>query len=86
MRRITRDDAIKAVGTADDVTIAQIVGTGATVEELAEALAWMENDEPLINDGRPLPSGRVGELVEIMEELEADAEDEPGGPAPGATS
>ena len=83
MRRITRDDAIKAVGTADDVTIAQIVGTGATVEELAEALAWMENDEPLINEGKPLPSGRVGELVAIMEEIEADAEDEPGGPASG---
>ena len=82
MRRITRDDAIRAVGTADDVTIAQIVGTGATPEELAEALAWMENDEPLINDGKRLPSGRVGELVAIMEEIEADAEgDEPGGPA-----
>ena len=81
MRRITRDDAIRAVGTADDVTIAQIVGTGATPEELAEALAWMENDEPLINDGKPLPSGRVGELVAIMEEIEADADDEPGGPA-----
>jgi len=84
MRRITRDDAIKAVGTADDVAIAQIIGTGASVEELAEALAWMENDEPLINTGKPLPSGRVGELVAIIEELEAGEDDEPGGPPPGA--
>ena len=86
MRRITRDDAIKAVGTADDVAIAQIIGTGASVEELAEALAWMENDEPLINTGKALPSGRVGELVAIMEELEAGDEAEPGGPAPGPTN
>jgi hypothetical protein len=86
MRRITRDDAIKAVGAADDVVISQIIGTGATVEELAEALAWMENDEPLINDGKPLPSGRVGELVAIMEELEASDDDEPGGPAAGTPS
>ena len=84
MRRITRDDAIKAVGTADDVAIAQIIGTGASVEELAEALAWTENDEPLINTGKPLPSGRVGELVAIIEELEASDDDEPGGPPPGA--
>jgi hypothetical protein len=75
MRRITRDDAIKAVRGADDVAIAQIIGTGATVEELAEAQAWIENDEPLMNAGRPLPSGRVGELVEILTELEADEDD-----------
>jgi hypothetical protein len=76
MRRITRDDAIKAVGGADDVAIAQIIGTGATVDELAQAQAWLANDEPLMNAGRPLPSGRVGELVEILTELEADDEDD----------
>jgi hypothetical protein len=76
MRRITRDDAIKAVGGADDVAIAQIIGTGATVDELAQAQAWLANDEPLMNAGRPLPSGRIGELVEILNELEADDEDD----------
>ncbi len=76
MRRITRDDAIKAVGTdADDVVIAQIIGTGASVDELAEAQAWIVNDEPLMNAGRPLPSGRVGELVDILTELQASEED-----------
>jgi hypothetical protein len=76
MKRITRDDAIKAVGGADDVAIAQIIGTGATVDELAQAQAWLANDEPLMNAGKPLPSGRVGELVEILTELEADDEDD----------
>ena len=76
MRRITKDDAIKAVGGADDVAIAEIIGTGATVDELAEAQAWIANDEPLINAGKPLPSGRVGELVEILTELEADEDDD----------
>jgi hypothetical protein len=84
MRRITRDDAIKAVGAVDDVVIAQIIGTGATLDELAEAKAWMANDEPLMNAGKPLPSGRVGELVEILEELEAAEDDgEDGALAPG---
>jgi hypothetical protein len=30
MRRIARDDAIKALGPVDDAVIAQIIGTGAT--------------------------------------------------------
>jgi hypothetical protein len=76
MTRLTRNEIIKAVGAADDVTIAQIIGTGTTAEELAEAQAWIANDEPLMNAGRPLPSGRVGELVEILSELEPDEEDE----------
>jgi hypothetical protein len=77
MRRITRDDAIKAVGPVDDTVIAQIIGTGATVDELAEARAWVTNDEPLMNTGKPLPNGRVGELVDILSE---PSEDEEAGP------
>jgi hypothetical protein len=73
--RINRDDVIKAIGAADDVTIAQIIGTGATVDELAEALAWMANDEPMMNSGRPLATGRVRELVDILAELEPDDDD-----------
>ncbi len=76
--RITRDDVIKAIGTVDDVTIAQMIATGATVEELAEAQAWMANDEPMMNAGRPLATGRVRELVDILSELEPDDDDEPG--------
>jgi hypothetical protein len=76
MNRLARDDVINAVGEVDDVTIAQIIGTGATAEELAEAQAWIVNDEPLMNAGKPLPSGRVGELVEILTELEPDEDDE----------
>jgi hypothetical protein len=84
MKRVTRDDVIKAVGPVDDVTIAQIIGTGATVDELAEAQAWMANDEPLMNAGKPLPSGRVGELIEILSELEPEEDSEVGaGPVVG---
>ena len=56
--RSARDDVIKAIGTADDTTVAQIIGTGATVDELAEALAWMASDEPMMNSARPLATGR----------------------------
>jgi hypothetical protein len=81
--RITRDDVIKAIGAADDVTIAQMIATGATVDELAEAQAWMANDEPMMNAGRPLATGRVREIVDILAELEPDDdEDGRGAPAP----
>jgi hypothetical protein len=86
MKRVTRDDVTRAIGRVDDVTIAEIIGTGATADELAEAQAWIANDEPLMNAGKPLPSGRVGQLVEILTELEPDEDDvkEPG-PGVGQT-
>jgi hypothetical protein len=63
-------------GDLDDVVVADIIATGATAEELAEAHAWLANDEPLLNAGRPLPGGRVARLVDILavisEEEEAD--------------
>jgi hypothetical protein len=82
MTRLSREDVIKAVGSADDITIAQIVATDASAEELAEAKAWIANDEPLMNEGRPLPSGRVGELIEILTELDADADGDGRGAGP----
>jgi hypothetical protein len=81
-RRLTRDDVIRAVGPVDDVTVAEIIGTDATVNELAEAQAWIANDEPLLNDGRPLAQGRVRELIDILAELEpSETEDDAAGPA-----
>lgn len=83
MAGLTRDDVLKAVGSADDVTIAKIIATGATVEELAEAKAWLANDEPLMNAGKPLATGRARELVDILSDLDSTDEDEPGPTVPG---
>jgi hypothetical protein len=85
MQRLTQEDVIKAIGRIDDVTIAQIIGINATVDELAEALAWMANDEPMMNSGRRLATGRARELVDILAELEPD-DDEDGRGAPASIS
>jgi hypothetical protein len=85
MQRLTQEDIIKAIGRVDDVTIAQIIGINATVDELAEALAWMANDEPMMNSGRPLATGRARELVDILAELEPE-DDEDGRGAPASIS
>ncbi len=71
MTRIAREDVIRTFGDIDDALIAEIIGTGATVEEMTEAQAWIDSDEALMNAGRPLPNGRVGELVDMLAELKA---------------
>jgi hypothetical protein len=76
MKRVTRDDVTSVLGRVDDAVIAEIIGTGATTEELAEAKAWIVNDEPLMNEGRPLATGRVRELINLLAELEPDDEDD----------
>ena len=43
MRRLSRDDVVKTVDRADEVTIAQIIGTGATVARVHVRFAG--NDE-----------------------------------------
>jgi hypothetical protein len=63
------------LGPVDDRVAAEIIATGASKSELVEARAWMENDEALVNQMRALPKGRVAALVEILERLEAEAEE-----------
>lgn len=53
MAELTRDDVVAALGRVDDVTMAEIIASGATRQELVEAHAWVANDEPLVNAGRP---------------------------------
>ena len=64
--KLTRDAAKALIGPADDLMLTTILDTGATPGELAEAVAWIENDEALLSEGRPIPTGRVGQLIEIL--------------------
>jgi hypothetical protein len=63
------------LGPLDDVVAAEIIATGASIEELAQAQAWLINDEALINSGKPLPSGRVADILEILEAQEQEEEE-----------
>jgi hypothetical protein len=75
MEPLTRKDVVSALGAVDDFIVTDIVATGATVQELAEAQAWLCSDEAMMNEGRPLAAGRVGQLVEILQNIE---EEQPG--------
>ena len=72
MTLLTHKDVTAMLGPLDDVTIAKVIATGASVEELAQAQAWLANDEALMNAGTPLPAGRIGELVEIVAAIEQE--------------
>jgi hypothetical protein len=75
MKPLNREEIVSILGPVDDLGVAEIIGTGATLAELEEAHAWSTNDEPLINAGRSLPGGRVGQLLEIIRDLDSDAEE-----------
>lgn len=63
---ITREDVGAILGPTDETLVNDLVLTGATAEELAEAWAWVNSDEALLNEGRPPPSGRVAQLVDLL--------------------
>jgi hypothetical protein len=70
---LTGAEVRATLGPVDDVVIAEIIATGATADELAEARAWAA-DEALINSGRRLPAGRVGQLLRILDKIEENEE------------
>ena len=73
----THEDIIAALGPVDDLVVTEVIGMGATVEELAEANAWIANDEALMNVGQRLASGRVSRLVELIAAFKEADEEEP---------
>lgn len=63
---MTSDDVVAVLGPVDETLLAEVMATGATQVELAEAFAWTNNDEALIGEGRPLPTGKVAALVDLL--------------------
>lgn len=53
------------LGPVDDILLSEIIATGASAQELAEATAWISNDEALVGDGRHL-SRRVAALIDLL--------------------
>jgi len=72
VEKLTREDAKALVGSVGDLTIAEILDLGATRAELAEARAWIENDEAMLNEGQRISSDRVAQLVEILTDREEE--------------
>ncbi|MCB5175902.1 MULTISPECIES: hypothetical protein [Microvirga] len=64
--RLTRREVEALIGATEDGTVAEILRLDPSPAEIAEAQAWVENEEAMLNEGRSIPSGRVGRLIEIL--------------------
>ena len=71
---MSSEDVIAILGPVDETMTADGVATGASQTELAEAFAWVNSDEALMSERRPLPTGRTALLIDLLvsdqEELE----------------
>jgi hypothetical protein len=63
---LTRHELSSVLGPIDDTLAAEILTTGASLTELEQAWAWVNADEALVNELRPLPTGRVAQLIDIL--------------------
>ena len=79
---MTRKEIERLLGPTDSQLAAEIVATDANSADLAKALAWLQSDEALVNDGDHLPTGKVAELIGILETID----DEDGISAPAASA
>jgi len=75
--KLTRDEVRALIGRSDDWMLTEILNMGASQADLAEARAWLENDEAMLNEGRPIPSGRVARLVEMLQTHDEDLPEAP---------
>lgn len=64
---MTYDDIVAVLGPVDQDLATELIATGASVAELREAFNWLNNDEALMGEGRPLPGTRIAALIEMLE-------------------
>ena len=76
MTVLTRDRIVAALGPLSDIEVADVLATAASEEDFDRALAWISNDEALINAGAPLASGRVARLIGLLEAIDDDPAEE----------
>ncbi len=70
MSELSRDEVVAAVHPIDDATVAEIIATGATQAELAEACAFVAK-EFKSHEHREVPLGTVGRVISIIERVGA---------------
>jgi hypothetical protein len=64
--RLTHEQVLEIVGTIDDARAAAIIDTGATLEELEEAVAWAAGESDVMGDLRLHASPVVGQIYDLL--------------------
>ena len=71
---MTANEVVAVLGPVDESVIAEVIAIGASAEDLAEAWAWLNSDETLISEGRPMPTGKVAELIDLLSSDQTSSE------------
>ncbi len=74
MSKLTRDQVLALAHPLDDATVAQIIGTGATVKEYKRACAFYAKDKKTHRHA-DVPAGRIGDVISILERAGASVHD-----------
>lgn len=74
-RPATAGEILAICGHIEDQAVLDIIATGATADEVLEAHTWLMADDRLGPELRRRPSGRVGQVCDV---LTADEEAEEG--------
>lgn len=64
----TAAEIIDIIGPQDDLVLARIVATGATVSDVAAAYSWMNADDVMAESGLHPNSGRVAQVYQILQD------------------
>jgi hypothetical protein len=79
-RELGHDDVRRIAGDIDDAKIAAIIGTGASLEELEEAVAWIAGESDVMGEARVPLSGVVAQVYDLLVQDEDVWGDEPKAP------
>ncbi len=69
MSSLTMGDVRDLLGDLDDLDIARIISTGASIEELREAAIEVEVEDEMGEAALPPSSGRITQLRGLIEEI-----------------
>ncbi len=64
--KLTHEQITGVVGDIDDMRAAEIIATGATIEELEEAVAWAARESDVMGDLRLRGSPVVGKVYDLL--------------------
>ena len=64
--KLTHEQIAGVVGEIDDMRAIEIIATGATIEELEEAVAWATRESDVMGDLRLRGSPVVGKVYDLL--------------------
>lgn len=64
---LSAEEIRQILGPIDETIVADVMRTGASRDEVVEAVAWINADEALANAHRKPASGKAAEVIDILE-------------------